>query len=206
MKTLFLASMSFLLMLSCTQPEWKKKGFETEESYLKYLKDEKDNYFDSLEKVLPSDFASSSVIGKYVGHYQIITINEKGIMRIEHPVTNFSPEYVPINLNKPKLFETLYGRGLEIVSNYKYKEEDDRYKFEYHENDASFAYPIMGYTYYSDGSKTDPGDGEGYIIEGGADLFTFFTKKGFKTLTITELMDSNDTIWAKYWDASPKIQ
>lgn len=198
--------MSVFLMLACTQPEWKKKGFETEVAYLYYLQEEKDNYFDSLEKALPSDFASSGVIGKYVGHYQIITINEKGIMRIEHPVTNFRPEYVPINLNKPKLFETLYGRGLEIISNYRYKEEDDRYKFEYHENDGNYAYPIIGYAYYSDGSKTAPGDGEGFIIESGADLFSFFSSKGFKTLSVAELMNGNDTTWAKYWDASPKIE
>jgi|LakMenEpi03Aug12_release.lakeMendotaPanAssembly.Ray.scaffolds.fasta_scaffold204122_2 hypothetical protein len=209
-KTLFLASMSVLLMLACNQsnqPEWRKKGFDTEVSYLYFLQEKKDNYFDSLEKVLPSVFASSGIIGKYLGHYKNLIINQKGIMRIEYPVTNRTPTYVPINLNKPRLWESLYGHGLEIMTNYKYDEENDRYKFEYHENDISSAYPIIGYEYYSDGSFTSPEHAEGYITEkGGADLLSFFSNKGFKTLKLSDILNSDTNTWAKYWESSPKIQ
>jgi hypothetical protein len=163
-----------ILFFSCKQPEWKQKGFDSELSYKEFIKN---NYFDSLDKALPNAFSANSLIGKYYCQYKILSIDINGIMKMEFPASGYSPKYYIIDLNNPELWNSLYGHGLRIKTNFRYNEENDTYSFEYHTND-DFAYPVVGYVYYSDGSRTNPNDGDGYIAQ--IDLFNYFVKKGFR--------------------------
>lgn len=173
-KFLFGITLNVILILcSCSQPEWKKRGFESEAKFYEF---NKKNYFDSLDLNLPSKYAKNAIIGKYSGQFSILSIDINGIMKQEYPVTGFDPTYYLIDMQNPELWNSIYGHGLKIKTNYKYKEENDSYSFEYHTKDISYAYPVLGYVYYSDGSKTK--DGDGYLAE--KDLFEYFKNKGFK--------------------------
>lgn len=162
-----------LILSSCSQPEWKKKGFESEAKFYEF---NRKNYFDSLALNLPSMFDNNAIVGKFTGQFSILSIDINGIMKMEYPVTGFTPNYCIIDMEHPELWNSAYGHGLKIKTNYKYSEKNDTYSFEYHTNSLSFAYPVLGYVYYSDGSKTK--DGDGYLAE--KDLFEYFKNKGFR--------------------------
>jgi hypothetical protein len=177
-----------IIVSSCSQPDWKKKGFASENAFYKF---NKEKYFDSLNNSLPILFLTDSIVGKYRGNYSILSIDKNGIMKQEFPNTiydtSYPPNYFIIDMKHPELTETTYGEWnarvreigykLRIKVKDKFQEEYDyTYEFQYHSNNDNRTNPVIGCIYFLNGTKKS--EGEGYIAE--LSLFEYFKKQGFR--------------------------
>jgi hypothetical protein len=180
------SSLLFILGCSGSEPEWKRKGFLTEHQYEDFLAN---TAYDSIKSNLPVEFLPNQIIGKYTSQYQVLSVDINGIVKSEARLTNASPEFLKVDLNHSEIWESLYGHGLKLYTNYnkdKYSRFNESLSFEYHEDDVALPY-ILGYRYFKDGSK----DEEAYWISDGKDLCSYLLKNGHKMKSINETISES---------------
>jgi hypothetical protein len=187
-KSFIIIFSSLLFILGCTgsEPEWKRKGFLTENQYEDFLAE---THYDSIKSNLLKEFLPNQLIGKYTSQYKNISIDINGVIKIEYPVTNAHSDLMKVDLNHSEIWESLYGHGLKLYTNYnndKYSKFNESISFEYHEDDAALPY-ILGYHYFRDGSKSE----DGYWISDGKDLCSYLLKNGHRMKTINETISES---------------
>jgi hypothetical protein len=158
MKKIIISIFIPLLLISCSSPEWQKRGFESQEIFNDFIKDSITN---SNKEAWKNSFNTSFVVASFrniylsndgIQEYNTLSFSNSGILESYNSYSKIK-DYYTVDYQKTEIWEgAFYGNGIDLAA----QEIDGKtlhLKFEYYEDNH-----WKVFYHYSDGSGEDTPD------------------------------------------------